>query len=510
MPPLTSSPEQPQPLRAVVAAVKSWVERCSSIWVAGQLIELKRRSGAATHFLTLRDALAEVSVTVTASTAVLDAAGPIAEGMQVVALVRPTVWSRNGSLSFECSDLRASGEGRLLAAIEQRKRMLQAEGLFDRARKRPLPFLPVGVGLITGQGSAAERDVLQVAQRRWPGVRFVVRPAVMQGQGCVDDVRAALGVLDRDPTVDVIVIARGGGSLQDLLPFSDESLARAVFACRTPVVSAIGHEPDTPIIDLVADVRAATPTDAAKCVVPDVSDERARVDQASARSRAALLRMLDRESQALHALRTRPVLADPLGPVHVQLAQVDDLRGRGRRAALGRLREESTWVDHAVSRVRALSPRATLLRGYAILCDADGATVDSTAGLEPGHDVVALLADGTIRAQIREVSPRVGPVREAAMESRSAVMAPMAAQPEPGESEGEGLPRAGAPSTTDARTRSGGAVDEGQPVAPSGSSAPSVSSAPSASSPSPSPSNEATSAPDQPTTTRHSEKEADG
>ena len=179
---LRSSPEQPQPLRAIVSATKTWVERLGSVWVAAQLIELKRRSGAATHFLTLRDPLAEASVTVTTSTAVLDAAGPIAEGMEVVALIRPTVWSRTGSLTFECTDLRASGEGRLLAAIEQRKRMLQAEGLFDRQRKAALPFLPVLIGLITGQGSAAERDILEVARRRWPGVRFRVRHAVMQGR----------------------------------------------------------------------------------------------------------------------------------------------------------------------------------------------------------------------------------------------------------------------------------------------------------------------------------------
>lgn len=334
--PMTSSPEQPQPLRAILAATKNWVERLGAVWVAGQLLELKRRSGAATHFLTLRDALAEVSVTLTASTGVLDAAGPVAEGMEVVALVRPTVWSRNGSLTFECSDLRASGEGRLLAQIEQRKRMLQAEGLFDRTRKRALPFLPRAVGLITGEGSAAERDVLQVARRRWPGVRFTVKHALMQGPSCVEQVRDALAALDRDPDVQVIVIARGGGSLQDLLPFSDESLARAVFACRTPVVSAIGHEPDTPILDLVADLRAATPTDAAKRVVPDVVDERARVAQAGQRVRAAVLRMIERETQSLATLRSRPVLADPLGPVTVQAGQVAELRARCGRAARGR------------------------------------------------------------------------------------------------------------------------------------------------------------------------------
>ncbi|MFT4218661.1 MAG: exodeoxyribonuclease VII large subunit [Micropruina sp.] len=403
---LTSSPEQPQPLRTILAATKSWVERLGSVWVAGQLLELKRRSGAATHFLTLRDALAEVSVTLTASTGVLDAAGPIAEGMEVVALVRPTVWSRNGSLTFECGDLRASGEGRLLAQIERRKRMLQAEGLFDRARKQALPFLPRAIGLITGEGSAAERDVLQVARGRWPAVRFVVKHALMQGPSCVEQVRDALTALDRDPDVEVIVIARGGGSLQELLPFSDESLARAVFASRTPVVSAIGHEPDTPILDLVADIRAATPTDAAKRIVPDVADERARVTQAGQRVRAAMLRLLDRETQFLATVRSRPVLADPLGPVAVQAGQVAELRARAERAIRGRLREEASWVEHALGRVRALSPRATLLRGYAIVSTDAGEPVDSTTIVTTGDTVVTMLADGLFRAEVTEVESR--------------------------------------------------------------------------------------------------------
>jgi len=406
MPPLSSSPEQPQPLRAVLAATKGWVERLGSVWVSGQLIELKRRSGGVTHFLTLRDPLAEVSVQVTASTQVLDAAGPIAEGMEVVALVRPTVWSRNGSLSFECSDLRASGEGRLLAAIEQRKRMLQAEGLFDRQLKKPLPFLPAAIGLITGQDSAAERDVLEVATDRWPGVRFVTRYAVMQGQGCVEQVRDALAALDREASVDVIVIARGGGSVQDLLPFSDESLVRAVFACRTPVVSAIGHEPDTPILDLVADVRAATPTDAAKRVVPDAADERQRVRQAGTRVRDAMLRLLDREAHGLQAMRSRPVLADPTGALDVHATQLRDLRARATRAAAARVREEAGWVSHTISRVRALSPQATLQRGYAILSGSDGAAVESIAAVAEGDDLLAMIADGTLHARVTHVQRR--------------------------------------------------------------------------------------------------------
>ena len=219
----------------------------------------------------------------------------------------------------------------------------------------------------------------------------------------MDDVRDALGVLDRDPSVDVIVVARGGGSVQDLLPFSDESLARAVFACRTPVISAIGHEPDTPILDLVADVRAATPTDAAKRVVPDVADERARVVQATGQLRRGLLRMLDREAGQLQSLRSRPVLANPLGAVEVQADQLRQLRERARRAVQARVREESSWVEHAVNRVRALSPRATLLRGYSILSAADGGTIDSTGMVTPGMQVLARLADGTVTAKVTEV-----------------------------------------------------------------------------------------------------------
>jgi exodeoxyribonuclease VII large subunit len=403
---MTSSPEQPQPLRTVVAATKGWVERLGPVWVSGQLIELKRRAGAVTHFLTLRDALAEVSVTVSASTAMLDAAGPLTEGLEVVAQIRPTIWTRSGSLTFECTDLRPSGEGRLLAALEQRKRMLQAEGLFNPALKKRLPFLPRRVGLITAQGSAAERDVLQVATRRWPAVVFEVRHALMQGQGCVEQVRDAIAALDRQPEVDVIVIARGGGSLQDLLPFSDETLARAVFACRTPVVSAIGHEPDTPILDLVADVRAATPTDAAKRVVPDASEEAERVNQARQRLRRSVAQRLQHEQRSLDALRSRPVMADPTGTVNAQAERVCELLERARRAAAGVLREESAWVGQTLHRVRAMSPRSTLLRGYAILGGPGGQSIDSAAQVSAGQEVVAMLADGVLTATVTDVALR--------------------------------------------------------------------------------------------------------
>jgi len=409
MAPLTSSAEQPQPLRTVVGALKEWVERCSSVWVAGQIVEINRRSGP-TQFLTLRDPLAEVSVTVTMSLAVLDAAGPVTEGAKVAAFVRPTVWTTTGRLSFECTDLRPSGEGRLLVAVEQRKRMLQAEGLFDPARKRRLPFLPRLIGLVTAQGSAAEADVLSNVRRRWPAAAFEVRYCAMQGVNAAAQVMAAVTELDRQPAVDVIVVARGGGSFEDLLPFSDEGLVRTVAACRTPVVSAIGHESDTPILDLVADLRASTPTDAAKQIVPDVTVEVDGVRQALARLRLAIGTRVDTERRALADLRSRPVLRDPLGGHQVHVDAVSQLRDRAHRAMSQRVRDEHTQVTHALERVRAMSPKATLERGYAILLHGDGTTtVTSVHDVDEGDDLAARLFDGTLVVEVRESVPRKEP-----------------------------------------------------------------------------------------------------
>ena len=399
---LTSSAEQPQPLRVVVAATKNWVERLSPIWVEGQVIEIKRRSGV-TQFLTMRDRLAEVSVTISTSLAVLDAAGPITEGTVVAAWVRPTVWSKSGGLTFECRELRPSGEGRLLAAIEQRKRMLQAEGLFDPARKKRLPFLPRRIGLVTGAQSAAERDVVENIGRRWPAARINVRNTLVQGPQAVEQLIDAIRALDAQPQVDVIIVARGGGSLEDLLPFSDEALARAVFACRTPVVSAIGHETDTPILDLVADVRASTPTDAAKRVVPDAVAETELVATARSRVRRAIVGRVELESRRLAELRSRPVLRDPSAVLDAHAERLHTVHDRLGRSITGRLREERLGLEHTIERVRALSPLATLNRGYAILADGDGRTIDRVAATEPGAGLVARLADGRLNLTVTDI-----------------------------------------------------------------------------------------------------------
>ncbi|RXW31303.1 exodeoxyribonuclease VII large subunit [Propioniciclava flava] len=402
---LDSSPESPQPLRVVVGALKNWVERTSPIWVEGQIVQLKRRAGYGIHFLTLRDKVADVSVQVSVSTATLDAAGPITEGTLVAAWMRATVYASNGSLTFECRDLRPSGEGRLLAHLEQRKRALQAEGLFSPDRKRPLPFLPTAIGLITGKDSAAERDVVHNIARRWPGARVVVEHALMQGPHTVEQVMAGLRAFDANEAVEVIIIARGGGSMEDLLPFSDETLARAVFHCRTPVVSAIGHETDTPILDLVADVRASTPTDAAKRVVPDAQAEAQVIATGVSRLRGAITRRILSEQQSLDALRSRPVLRDPGGALALHAERLGDLTGRLRRGIERSLERERGDLGHMLMRVRALSPQATLQRGYAIVTTDDGRTVSSIEQVEPDEIIVARLIDGDIAAAVVDVEP---------------------------------------------------------------------------------------------------------
>ena len=290
------------------------------------------------------------------------------------------------------------GLGELMARLEQRRQLLAAEGLFAGELKRPLPFLPGRVGLVTAPGSAAERDVLDNARRRWPGVVFEVAHATMQGQRAAAEVMEALGRLDRDPTVEVIVVARGGGSFEDLLAFSDEGLVRAVAAARTPVVSAIGHEQDSPLLDYVADVRASTPTDAAKLVVPDVVEELRRVQTARDRLRSALDGWLDREQTGLDALRSRPALADPRSLLDARLDEVVELRHRSRRSLRHAVDRASDDIGHQRARARSLSPLATLERGYSVLQDAAGHVVTSVAVLRRDAPISVRVADGRVHA----------------------------------------------------------------------------------------------------------------
>lgn len=395
----SNSADDPLPLGQVIGKVKNWVERCGWIWVEAQVIELTRRK-APTQFLTLRDAVNENSARVTCSAAVLDAAGPLTEGATVVACLTPTVWAKTSQLSFECAEIRIVGEGRLLARLEQLKRKLQAEGLFDSWRKKQLPFLPKAIGLITGADSAAERDVVRNIHLRWAGAEIKVRHSLMQGPDAATNVMTELAILDADQDVEVIIIARGGGSLEDLLPFSDEGLVRAVFATKTPVVSAIGHEPDTPILDLVADLRASTPTDAAKRVVPDSAAEADSLHQTRSRLARAIITKLAEHQRWLDQLTSRPSLRDPMAAFAVHGERLAATHLRLASAITHRLADEARSVAHALDSIRRLSPKATLERGYAIVSDAEERTIVSVAQVEPGDQLQITLQDGRFLAEV--------------------------------------------------------------------------------------------------------------
>src|SRR4051812_1604847 len=344
---LETSLESPAPVRQIANAIAGWVDRLGAAWVEGQVAQVSRRPGMNTVFLVLRDAVADISIPVTCSRTLFDGLNPpLVEGASIVVHAKPSYYANRGTLSLYARDIRMVGLGELLARLERRRQLLAAEGLFAAELKRPLPFLPGTVGLVTAPNSAAERDVLENARRRWPAVRFAVRYAAMQGTTSAAEVIAAVGRLDRDPDVDVIVVARGGGSVEDLLPFSDEGLLRAVFAARTPVVSAIGHEPDSPLLDLVADVRASTPTDAAKLVVPDVAEEYARVEHLRERGRRVLEAWLDREQHALDTVRARPALADPGSGLDDRSSEVLGLRDRARRTVHHQLDRAGNDLGH--------------------------------------------------------------------------------------------------------------------------------------------------------------------
>ncbi|MGH3386978.1 MAG: exodeoxyribonuclease VII large subunit [Nocardioidaceae bacterium] len=403
---LDTSLDKPAPVRTIANALSGWINRLGWVWVEGQIAQLTRRPGTQTVFLTLRDTAAEVSLSVTCPRRVFDSIEPpVTEGARVVVHAKPVYYVPRGTLNLAADDIRPVGLGELLARLEQRRRLLAAEGLFARELKRRLPFLPGCVGLISGRNSAAERDVLDNGRRRWPGVRFRVENTPVQGHDAARQVIEALQQLDRDPAVDVIVIARGGGSVEDLLPFSDEGLIRAVASCRTPVVSAIGHEQDAPLLDLVADLRASTPTDAAKQVIPDVGEELALVAQLHDRGRRLFAGWLDRETHALAAMASRPALAAPFAAIDDRAAGLRDVVERGRRTLQHRLDRTGDEVAHQLARVRALSPLATLERGYAVLQTADGDAVRDVGQVAVGDALTARVARGRLGVSVDRVDP---------------------------------------------------------------------------------------------------------
>ncbi|MFF0382528.1 exodeoxyribonuclease VII large subunit [Streptomyces sp. NPDC004286] len=398
---VNTSPEAPLPVGEVSRLIGRWIDRLGAVWVEGQITQLSRRPGAGVVFLTLRDPSHDISVSVTCYRQVFDAvADVVGEGARVVVLAKPEWYAPRGQLSLRAAEIRPVGVGELLARLEQLKKSLAAEGLFAADRKKPLPFLPQLIGLVCGRASAAERDVLENARHRWPAVRFEVRNVPVQGVHAVPQVVQAVKELDARDDVDVIVVARGGGSVEDLLPFSDEELIRAVAACRTPVVSAIGHEPDTPLLDLVADLRASTPTDAAKKVVPDVGEELARVRMLRDRGRRCANTLLEREERGLAHALARPVMEHPHRMLDERAEQLDALLGRARRTLGHLLDRAESELTHTHARVVALSPAATLKRGYAVLQKEDGHVVRDPAEVSEGEPLRARVAAGEFAVRV--------------------------------------------------------------------------------------------------------------
>ena len=392
-----TSSESPAPVRVVSEAIKDYVDRLGPIWVEGEISELNERSGMMA-FMRLRDTSVDMSISVMCHKSVIASVKPLPDNARVVMYAKPSWYTKNGSLSFSAREIRQVGVGELLARLEALKNQLAGEGLFNSDRKVALPLLPKVIGLICGRNTDAEKDVVENAKRRWPNVQFEIREVTVQGAAAVTEVSDALRELEANKDVEVIIITRGGGSFEDLLPFSDEGLVRLAASCETPIVSAIGHEKDSPLLDLVADYRASTPTDAAKRVVPDISEEIAMIGQMRDRARRTLINRIDLEATRITNFKNRPVMKDPHVLITTRAEIITGLRDRSNRSFAGRLKLAKEELKQVKARVRALSPQATLDRGYSVVQLADGQIVTDPKKLKQGDELRLRLAKGETKA----------------------------------------------------------------------------------------------------------------
>lgn len=393
-----TTPDEPWPLRLLSAKIAEYIAAMSRLWVEGEITSLVRRSGARVQFFTLADLTEKTTITCKIFSHNLPEG--IESGSRVVVAAKPDFWQGNGSLSLHIDEIRPVGIGDILARLEALKNKLALEGLFDLAHKKQLPFLPQRIGLIVGRNTKALHDVQVNARARWASAEFEVREVQVQGPGSVEQMIAALAELDAIDAVDVIVLARGGGSVDDLLPFSDERLIRAVFAANTPVVSAIGHETDNPILDLVADVRASTPTDAARKIVPDVGEELAGLKQALTRGRNVLNARLDAARADLANLRSRPFMREPGMLIESRAEDLHNLRLWNHRNFERILFNASADLASDQSSLRTLSPLSTLERGYAVIRKSSGAVLASASEAHEGMEFNALLHDGSFNIAV--------------------------------------------------------------------------------------------------------------
>jgi exodeoxyribonuclease VII large subunit len=394
-----TSSESPAPVRVVSEAIKEYVERLGPIWIEGEISELNERSGGMA-FMRLRDTSVDMSLSVMCYKNVLAAVQPLPANARVVIHAKASWFTKNGSLTMSAKEIRQVGVGELLARLEALKGVLAAEGLFSADRKVALPLLPRKVGLICGRNTDAEKDVVENARRRWPAVEFEIREVAVQGAAAVVEVSEALRELESIEDVDVIIITRGGGSFEDLLPFSDESLVRLAASCETPIVSAIGHEKDSPLLDLVADYRASTPTDAAKRVVPDIEQEIADINKIRDRIYRRLVSTIDYEVNQIAQLRNRPVMKDPSVMVKVRVEELNALRDRSHRGFKALLDIEKKEIKGVIAHLRSLSPQSTMDRGYSVVQSDDGKIVRDATKLKAGAVLRIRAAKGEARASV--------------------------------------------------------------------------------------------------------------
>ena len=394
-----TSSESPAPVRVVSEAIKEYVDRLGPIWIEGEISELNERSGGMA-FMRLRDTSADMSLSVMCYKTVLASVQPLPANARVVIYAKPSWFTKNGSLTMSAKEIRQVGVGELLARLEALKEKLAAEGLFSADRKVALPRLPRKVGLICGRNTDAEKDVVENARRRWPAVQFEIREVTVQGAAAVVEVLQALSELEADSEVDVIIITRGGGSFEDLLPFSDESLVRLASQCTTPIVSAIGHEKDAPLLDYVADYRASTPTDAAKRVVPDIAQEISDIAKIRDRMFRRLAATLDFELNQIAQLRNRPVMKDPSVMVTTRRDEIKGWRDRSIRSFTSILEIEKKELKGVKAHLRSLSPQSTMDRGYAVVQLEDGAIVRDAAKAKSGTRLRIRVAKGETSATV--------------------------------------------------------------------------------------------------------------
>jgi exodeoxyribonuclease VII large subunit len=393
-----TTPENPWPVSLLSQHFHDAVERWPAAWIEGQIIEINaRRTG--TVYLTLRDSFQEVSISALGFGAFAQKARAFQQGDRVVMHGQADLWVKSTRLSFRADDIRRIGSGGIKEQIDELRKKLKGEGLFDESNKVPIPEFPTTIGIVCGPGARAEGDIITNVNLRWPIVHFAVKYAHVQGPQCPAEVVQAIQELDADPAVDVIIVARGGGSFEDLIGFSDERVVRATAACVTPIISAVGHEDDWTLIDLASDMRASTPTDAAKRVVPDVREQQQLVANAIGTMSMRMRAMVDNESRLIEGYVNRPSLTHPQTMVESHERDIADAV-RAMRIGLTRIVDDAQMhVEKLKATLTALSPQSTLDRGYAVLQNASGHVVDDAGDVHVGDELTITLRHGTVVAQ---------------------------------------------------------------------------------------------------------------